>query len=111
VPKKRQIVITRSARIAGGKTGAAVSLGIRRDVVSDLGRFNTASDGSPSTTGTDRLWGPGMIVELPMGEAKDDVAQAMVTVTDEEIAMPVLLRMCKTLGWAMVDIETGRSFG
>jgi hypothetical protein len=52
-----------------------------------------------------------MIVELPMGEAKDDVAQAMVTVTDEEIAMPVLLRMCKTLGWAMVDIETGRSFG
>ena len=34
-----------------------------------------------------------------------------IDVAHEEIAMPVLMRLCKTLGWAMTDLETGRSFG
>jgi predicted dinucleotide-binding enzyme len=55
------------------------------------------------------LHGPGMIVEL--ATAQDPVQQAMVTVTDDDIAWPVLSRLCKAVGWKMVDVETGRMFG
>jgi hypothetical protein len=39
------------------------------------------------------------------------ITQLIAHMTDEEIAMPVLMRLCKALGWAMTDLETGRSFG
>ncbi len=84
-------------------------MGSRREVQASLARFNTAPDGSSRNTGMDVLHGPGMVLEIPA--SNDEVLQAMVTVTDEEIALPVLLRLCKSLGWSMVDLETGRSFG
>lgn len=107
--KKRQLVITRSARAAGGRPGELLSMGRKDEVVASLARFNTAPDGSTRSTGMDVLWGPGMLLEIPSGA--DDVTQAMVTVTDDDIALPVLLRVCKSLGWAMVDLESGRTFG
>lgn len=106
MPKKRQIVLTRRPSAKGEP---AEPLGARREVLSSLARYNTAPDGGRSATGTERLWGPGMVVELPLGEG--DVPQAMVSVTDEEIALPVLMRACKALGWVMVDLESGRMFG
>ncbi len=105
--RKRQLVLTRSAKSA--RPGELASMGPRKDVLGQLARFNTAPDGAPRNTGMDVLHGPGMVIEIPL--TSDDVTQAMVTVTDEDIALPVLLRLCKALGCAMVDLESGRTFG
>ena len=106
---RRQVALMKKT---GGKPGdAAPPLGSLAAVRTFLANYNTASDGSPPRpgTGTEVLYGPGMIVELPT--AQDTVTQAMVTVNDEDTAMPVLLRACRALGWAMVDLESGRTFG
>ncbi len=107
--KKRQLVLTRSGKAPGSRAGELSPMGRRGEVLASLSRFNTAPDGAPRNTGMDVLHGPGMVLEIPA--TGDEVTQAMVTVTDEEIALPVLLRLCKALGWSMVDLETGRSFG
>lgn len=105
--KRRQIVLMNAA--APASEGMA-PLGSLRDVTEILARFNTAPDGSPpSAMGTLRLFGPGMLVEIPQGF--DTVAQAMVTLIEEEIAWSVLSRLCKERKWKMVDLDTGRAFG
>lgn len=104
--KKRQIILTRT----DGAGGGMAPLGSVREVLDALADFNTAPDGGPKrSTGTDFLHGPGFVVEIPSTQAT--VTQAIVTMTDEDIAWPVLVRLTKRLGWTMVDLETGRSFG
>lgn len=102
----RQIVL------AGRSNGTtAEPLGARDAVLDQFARCNTAPDGSPADAqgGMSVLYGPGMIVELP--RASESVAQALVTITDEDLAWPVLLRLCQRAQWSMVDLETGRRFG
>lgn len=97
---------------AGARPGDPLApMGTRDEVKEALARFNTAPDGSPLKEGaaTERLFGPGMVVELPLGS--DVVTQAMVSASDEAIAWPVLVKACKALGWQMVDLESGRAFG
>lgn len=92
--------------------GEAMSpLGSHTQVKDALSKYNTAPDGTPrsKTAGTEVLHGPGMIVEIPT--TTDLVQQAMVTMTDDDIAWPVLERACRQLKWKLVDLETGRSFG
>ncbi len=89
--------------------GASVPLGSLREVRATLARFNTASDGSPPGAGLERLHGPGFVVELPT--SIEPVTQAIASVNDEDTAFPVLLKMCKTLGWRMMDIDSGRVLG
>jgi hypothetical protein len=105
--KKRQLVLTRPAASKGDAT--IVPLGSRKEVVTSLAKFNTAPDGSKRNTGMEVLWGPGMVMEFPA--AADEVNQAMVSVSDDDIAWPVLQRLCKATGWMLVDLESGRSFG
>ena len=105
--KKRQLVLTRPPVTKGDPT--IVPLGSRKDVINALAVYNTAPDGSKRNTGMEVLWGPGMVLEFPA--AADEVGQVMITVSDEEIAWPVLQRLSKNLGWMLVDLETGRSFG
>ena len=96
----------------GAKPGDALApMGTRAEVKEALARFNTAPDGMPlkDTASTERLFGPGMVVEIPLG--MDTITQAMVTASDEEIAWPVLVKACRALGWQMVDLESGRTFG
>ncbi|QOJ00290.1 MAG: hypothetical protein HRU70_07235 [Phycisphaeraceae bacterium] len=105
---KRQVVLMK----AGGPKGEpAPPLGTHRDVRDALARFNTAPDGAvrSKAAGTEVLHGPGMLVEIPT--TTDTVQQAMVTMTDDDIAWPVLERLCRGLQWKMVDLETGRAFG
>lgn len=109
MPKKRQLVITRSSRATGGSPGELASMGPVAHVLSSLALYNTAPDGSRRNTGMEVLWGPGMVLEIPAGV--DEVSQVLATITDDDIALPVLMRACKALGWAMTDVETGRSFG
>jgi hypothetical protein len=34
----------------------------------------------------------------------------MLTVTDDDIAWPVLSRACRLQGWTLIDLESGRTF-
>lgn len=104
---KRQVVLMK----AGGKPGNSSPLGAPKEVAARLADFNTAPDGSGAggTSGMVVLHGPGMVVEYPV--ALEEVNQAMVTLTDDSIAWPVLMRLCKKLGWCMMDMESGRMFG
>ncbi len=110
---RRQLVITRadpSARPRAGEAPALLPLGNVDEVVARFARFNTAPDGSPQKRhGSQVLHGPGMVVDVPTFEK--EVTQAMVSVSDEEIAVPVLFKLCKANGWRMVDLESGQTFG
>jgi len=93
-----------------------VPLGTRRELVKVFGDRNISPDGSGpeglgETIGMATLHGPGFIVELPAGGKDDELSQALVSLTDEDFAWPVLSRMCKELHWRMMDPETGRTFG
>ncbi len=90
------------------RAGQPQPLGSLRDLRATFARFNTAGDGTPPGV-LERLFGPGMVIELPTGQ--DVVNQAIVTTNDEDTSFPVLMKMCKTLGWSMLDMESGRKFG
>lgn len=103
--KRRQVVLTRKP-----SQGETRPLGSRREVGDTFARYNTSTDGGPARgAGTETLYGPGMLVELPTGSPT--IVQAMVSMSDDELAMPVLMRLCKEQGWQMVDLESGRAFG
>lgn len=84
-------------------------LGVKRDMLRILSQYNTAPDGSPESASV--LYGPGYHIELPYVGDDDEVTQALLTVVEEEIAWPVLARLCKATGWRLLDTETGRTFG
>lgn len=108
--RKRTIILL---RLDGTAT---VPLGRRSEVIQAMGRSNIAPDGSGPEGLGDRLgsavlYGPGMIVELPAAAAHADVLQALLTLTDEDFAWPVVMRLCKDNAWKMMDPESGRTFG
>jgi hypothetical protein len=103
--KRRQLVI-----MGPDNGGSPQPLGLRKDVATKLSNFNTAPDGGPASGGgTEFLYGPGMVIELPT--TTDQIAQAIASINDEDIALPVLMKLCKQLQWRMMDIESGRMFG
>ena len=105
--KKRQIVLMKSK--PAGATEME-PLGAPEDVIRALAPFNTAPDGAPGgAVGTMTLHGPGMMILMATTQPK--ILQLMASLSDEEIAMPVLMRACKRLGWSMIDMESGRTFG
>lgn len=106
MPRQRQLVLIADADQSGGSSPA---LGVKARVLETLARFNTAPDGSPEADSI--TYGPGMLVELPMTGDGDPINQALVTVLDEDIAWPVLSRLCRDAGWRLMDPDTGRTFG
>ena len=112
VAKKRTIVL-----INQPTPGAMEPLAVLRDFLATVGRHNIAGDGSGPTglgvvPGMMLLFGPGCIFEVPGdGEPATEVMQAMVSVTDEDFAWPVLSRLCKEQNWKMMDPDSGRMFG
>lgn len=121
---KRQLVLM--ARREGGEEGGSAggaggggggSMGSVKDVVATLKGFNCWPDGSGpeglgKSPGMALAYGPGLILEIPMMEgASGEVAQVLATMTDEEFAFPVLMRLCRAAGWTMMDPESGRVFG
>ncbi|MEL6499279.1 MAG: hypothetical protein AAFZ67_01080 [Planctomycetota bacterium] len=104
----RQIVLFRPEDVEDAAAGM-VELGSPRGVIRELEPFNTSPDGSKgSSLGTLTLHGPGLVVDLPT--AADELKQVMVTVVEEDTAWPVLARLCRSLGWKMMDPESGRTF-
>jgi hypothetical protein len=106
--KRRQLILTRSKRDLPADSPLP-PLGTEKEVLAALAPYNTAPDGGPPGLGTMTLWGPGMTVSLPT--TQQEITQLIAHLTDEEIAMPVLMRACQALNWAMTDLETGRTFG
>lgn len=102
--KIRQVVLFSGAGAAGGQR----PLGTRREVLATLARYNTAPDGLDGDT---VAYGPGLLAQFPMGDPKDDIAQVLVSINEDEIAWPVLERLCRQEGWKMMDPESGRTFG
>ncbi len=89
-------------------------LGSSRAVLDQLSQFNCAPDGTGPdglgrTPGMATLYGPGLMMEFPVGS--DELNQVMVTLTDDDFAFPVVMRLCRTAGWLMMDPESGRTFG
>lgn len=95
----QQYVIISKQR--AGNNGMA-PVGRRAEILRDLARFNTA----PEREGDDVLYGPGIRMELPPGQ--DAVNQILMTVTEEEIAWLVIMRLAKTFDWKIVDTASGR---
>lgn len=77
-------------------------IGNRLQIIRELSHHNTA----PDHEGDDVLYGPGITLQLPPGQ--DTVQQMLMTVTEEEIAWLVIMRLAKTFNWKIVDTETGR---
>jgi hypothetical protein len=95
--------------LPGSGATALSPLGSLREVHAHLAEFNTAPDGAPSrSAATQFLYGPGYSVEIATTEP---VMQGIITVTDDDIAMPVLFRLVRVLKWRMMDMESGRIFG
>lgn len=100
---------TRQLVLLPADTGDTGSLGQRTRLLDDLARYNTSPDGSPENLGV--AFGPGFRVELPFVGDRDPVTQALITITEEDNAWPVLFRMCRERNWRLMDSQTGRTFG
>lgn len=110
--RKRQIVLLKSSE--SSKAGTLEPIGTIKEIVRDFAPFNTAPDGSGPNGFGERLglavlYGPGFVVEVPTGN--DEINQVMVSVTDEDFAWAVLMRLCRAVGLKMMDPESGRTFG
>jgi hypothetical protein len=57
------------------------------------------------------LFGPGFSGQLPLVGPNDDVGQVLVSISEDEIAWPVLFNICRQLGWKLMDPTSGRMFG
>lgn len=86
-----------------------MSMGSVRDVTRVLSAFNTMPDGEPTSRSV--LYGPGITVQLPMVDENDPVTQLLVSLNEDDIAWPLLIRICQASGWKMMDPKTGRVFG
>lgn len=104
---KRQFVLMNAAPATGGTQAVLGSVKEFREAVAV---FNTAPDGGASKAlGMEQLHGPGYVLEIPANA--NPLTQAIVHVHDEDTAWPVLARLCRSLRWKLVDLESGRSFG
>ena len=84
-------------------------LGRMSEVIDALRDFNTAPDGARDTAGV--VFGPGFSGQLPLVGMNDDVGQVLVSISEDEIAWPVLFNICRQLGWKLMDPTSGRMFG
>lgn len=115
--KSRQVLLVKLLQGEGEDDAAAstvlnsVSLGSYDQVIATLSRYNTMGDGSGAPESFGVLYGPGLIVQMPMVGPSDPVMQVAVSMNEEEIAWPVLMRICLELKWKMMDPSTGRTFG
>ncbi len=114
--RKRQILLVKLLDIdSDEEDGGAdtmlnsVPLGTYREVIEQVADSNVASDGAPESLGL--LYGPGITLQMPMVGPDDPVMQVMVSMDEEEMAWPVLTRMCRRLQWKMLDPDSGRTFG
>ena len=109
VSRKRRTLVFVGPESSSG-AGETTPLGRLKDIRETLANFNTNSDGTPfEGQPTQRLHGPGIIVELSL--SVDPATQALCHINDDTIAWGVLERICRATKWRMMDPETGRVMG
>ena len=103
--RERSILLVKPRPIDGEETGMGffgsgeetssppdlIEMGTLREVIAQLAGFNTAPDGSAESGGI--LYGPGLTVEVPLIEQDAQVMRLGVSITEEDTAWPVLVRM------------------
>ncbi len=77
-------------------------IGTRREIRQTLANYNTAPENGEEAL----LYGPGIEIEMP--PEKDPVDQMLMSISEEEIAWLVVMRLAKELNWRILDPETGR---
>ncbi len=103
MPRLRQLVLHKPS-----VEGRQSPLGTRSEIIKALSPYNTAPDGSGDTS---IAFGPGYTVQFPLTDPREDINQCLIAIVEEEIAISVLLRLCKNTGWALLDPDSGRTFG
>ena len=83
------------------RDGGLAPLGSHDEIVRALGRLNIA----PERAGETMLYGPGIRIEM---SPDSPVSQMLLTVTEEEIAWLVIMRVAKAMQWKLLDPATGR---
>lgn len=115
--KTRQVLLVKLLQDDGEDNEASstvlnsIPLGTYSEILDRMSGFNTSPDGSNRPESFGVLYGPGLIVQMPMVGPDDLVMQVAVSMNEEEIAWPVLMRVCRELGWKMMDPSSGRTFG
>lgn len=99
--KRRQVIL-----FAPSDGKPAGTLGTRPEILKVLADFNTAPDGSREGEGL--AHGPGIVAQFPMTDPRDDVAQVLVAINDDDVAWAVLERLCVRTGWKLMDPENGQ---
>ncbi|MCA9284737.1 MAG: hypothetical protein KDA22_05965 [Phycisphaerales bacterium] len=98
MPASQLVILSRNP----GKPGELGPIATRAELLRSLAVRNTA----PERSGDDLLYGPGIEIQLAPGQ--DPVTQMLLTITDEDIAWTVILRLARELQWKLFDPYTGR---
>ena len=95
----RQQFVILSAEPGGGD--GLPPIGRRAEIIEQLRNLNTG----PGREGESILHGPGIRIEFA---DEDPIRQMLLTIVEEEIAWPVILRIGRTIGWKLLDPTSGR---
>lgn len=98
MPTSQLVILSRSA----GRSGELAPISSRAELLRQLEVRNTG----PERPGDDLLYGPGIEIQLAPGQ--DPITQMLLTITDEDIAWVVIIRLAKELNWKIFDPYTGR---
>lgn len=98
MPTTQLVILSRES----GRNGELAPLAARSELIRQLQDRNTG----PERVGDDVLYGPGIEIELAPGE--DPIRQMFLTITDEDIAWTVILRLARELKWKISDPYSGR---
>lgn len=96
--RRQFVILSRN----GSSTESLSPLGTRAEIVKGLEHCNTA----PESDGGDILYGPGIEIELPPGQ--DPVTQMLLSISDDDIAWVVVIRLAREFGWKILDPNSGR---
>ncbi len=96
--KRTFVIMSRNPPVEGD----LAPIGSRAQVMEGLAHCNTA----PEVKDGDVLYGPGVEFELPPGQ--DPVQQILLSISDDDIAWVVIMRVAREFGWKVVDPTTGR---
>lgn len=110
--------------MSSGSGGSTMEpLGTLRAVARQLASYNIAPDSSGphgfgERMGVALFFGPGLVAEVPLSDEMTankgegpDVVLVLVSVTDEDFAFPVVMRLCRESKWKMMDPDSGRTLG
>ncbi len=103
MPKRQLLIVKTNGESVGDNPPPLVALGEQRDVLRMLGDNNIA----PDVPNGQFYYGPGITIQAPMS-GSNDINQLLLSLVDESIAWPVLMRLCPRYGWALMDPESGR---